>query len=140
MADLDEKLFSFHHFGPYSDDEWREILSHVVSKLEVFLGQPVETSDMQFFPNGPAGDIASPTTALGLFQLSWFGRIGVTVTGDQEATDLSARIFFRGFGKRLVAIDGKAFLYLGYRKWENENYEWRAEWDEDIYGEFEHWE
>lgn len=140
MADLDEKLFSCHRDGPYSEKEWREILSHVISKLEVFLGQPVETSEMEFFPSGPAGDIASPVPVLGLLELSWFGRIGVTVVGHNEATDLSAWIFFRGFGKRLVAIDGKAFLYLGYRKQENGQYEWHAEWDDDIYEEFEHWE
>ena len=140
MAYLDEKLFSSHKNGPYSEVEWQEILAYVLKKLGEFLEQPVQTSEMQFFPNGFAGDIESPTTCFGLFQISWFGRIGVTVVGDKEGTDLSAWIFFRGFGKRLVAVDDKAFLYLGYRKQNNGEYEWIAEWDDDIYGEFEHWE
>jgi hypothetical protein len=48
MEDLDRKLFVSHREGPYSEAEWRQILAHVVGKLEAFLQQPVTVSIMKF--------------------------------------------------------------------------------------------
>ena len=47
---------------------------------------------------------------------------------------------FRGYGKRLVPIDGNAMLHLSYRERAPDQYDWCAERDADQYGEFEHWE
>jgi hypothetical protein len=139
MVDLDRKLFTCHREGPYTEAEWQAILAHVVGKLEQFLEQPVAVSEIQYYADGFAGNIASPAPFAGLLKLSWFGRIGVVVIGHKEATDLSAWLFFRGFGKRMVAIDGKALLYLNYRAQSPGKYEWTAVWSKDEYEEFEHW-
>ena len=140
MNDLDRKLFACHEAGPYSEAEWQGILNHVIRKLELFLDQPVVTSDMQIDGNGFAGDIGSATPFGGVLQFSWFGRIGATMLGANETTDLSAWVFFRGYGKRLVAIDDNAFLSLRYREIEPGRYGWTAEWSTDEHREFEHWE
>lgn len=138
-TELNASLFSCHENGPYSAEMWQEIFNHVLEKLVTFLGQPVLISDVRFNPDGFVGDILSKDSFGGLLAFSWFGRIGVTVVGRREATDLSAWIFFRGFGKRLVAADDKDFLYLSYVERETGDFEWTATWDKDIYGEFEHW-
>lgn len=141
MADLDRKLFACHREGPYSETGWQEILRHVVGKLEEFLEQPVAVDDMVVYPNGFAGDISSPRPFAGPLRLSWFGRIGVTIVGHREETVLDARLFLRGCGKRLVARDGHALLYLHYGEQALGRFGWSPlEWDQDVYGEFEHWE
>jgi hypothetical protein len=140
VSEFDRRLFACHREGPYAEAEWREILQHVVGKLEAFLEQPVEVADMEFFPDGFAGDIRSPRPFAGALRLDWFGRIGVTVVGHKEATVLDARIFLRGGGKRLVAIDGHALFYLQYQERAPDEFGWSPlEWDRDVYGEFEHW-
>lgn len=139
MPDLDQKLFACHLDGPYSESDWREILDHVVAKLSDFLEQPVSTSDVAIYPDGFAADIQCQKAFGGLLDISWFGRVGVTVLGKKEVTDLSAWLFFRGFSERLVSIDGKSHLYLSYRERISGVYEWQAEWDVDEFGEFEHW-
>jgi hypothetical protein len=140
MTEIDRRLFSCHVDGPYADEEWRAIIGHVIGKLEEFLGQPVVASDIQLYGDGFAGDIACASSFGGKLQLSWFGRIGAMVLGDREMTDLSAWLFLRGYGKRLVAIGGEAFLYLNYREIKPGHYGWSAEWDRDEHHEFESWE
>jgi hypothetical protein len=140
VGDLDRKLFACHRGGPYAEAEWLEMLHHVVGALEVFLEQPVKVTDMSFFLDGFAGDISSPQPFAGRLRLEWFGRIGVTAVGHRAATVCDARIFLRAAGKRLIAGDGHALLYLHYLEHSPGQYGWSPiEWDRDEYGEFEHW-
>ena len=139
MSALDDKLFSCHTTPGYTEAEWREILAYVVRKLETFLGQPVAVHQVDCFPTGLAGDISSPNTFAGVMQLSWFGRIGVTVVGNDEATVLEATLFLHGAGKRLVAIDGNAYLWLMYEKLPTGEFNWTMKWMDDEFGEYESW-
>src|SRR4051794_14825566 len=100
MADLDRKLFACHSTAGYTESEWREILEHVVGKLQAYLGQPVAVNDVAYYPDGFAGDIENPSPFAGPLRVSWFGRIGVTIVGHKEATVLEATIFLRAAGKR----------------------------------------
>jgi hypothetical protein len=139
MSAIDDKLFNCHTTPGYSEAEWREILDHVVRKLEVFLGQSVAVHQVDFYPTGLAGDISSAEAFAGLLQMSWFGRIGVTVVGNDEATVLEATLFLCGAGKRLVAIDGNAYLWLVYEKHSTGEFGWTMKWLDDEFGEYESW-
>lgn len=139
MSALDNKLFACHTTSGYTESEWREILSHVVPRLEIFLGQSVAVHKIDFYANGLAGDISSPQEFAGRLKLSWFGRIGVTVVGKNEATVLEATLFVRGADKRLVAIDGNAYLWLFYEKLATGEFGWAMKWLHDEYGEYESW-
>jgi hypothetical protein len=137
MSVLDDKLFACHTTSGYTEPEWREILAHVVRKLEIFLGQPVAVHQVNFYPDGCAGDISSPQEFAGLLKLLWFGRIGVTVVGNDEATVLEATLFLHGAGKRLVAIDGNAFLWLLYERLATGEFGWTMKWLDDEFAEYE---
>lgn len=140
MFHLDAKLFATHRSSGYIEDEWREILGHLVGKLEEFLGQPVATSDIRIWPKGLAGEIACPVPFAGLLEFSWFGRIGVTVLGHDERTYPEVAIFLRAAGKRLVTIGGRAFLLLEYQELEADGCGWTApEWWADDLGEYQDW-
>lgn len=140
MSDYDQKLFACHKDGPYSVEEWKGIFAHIITKLETFLEQPVQIQKMDFFLDGFAGDICSPQPFGGLLKYEWFGRIGATVVGNNEATVLEAFLFIRACGKRLVAIDGHAYLYLEYIEQTPDTYVWSPpKWEKDEFGEFEDW-
>ncbi len=112
----------------------------MLGKLEATLAQPIRSSALKFFPDGFAGDIDSPQPFSGTIRLSWFGRIGATVVGSREATVLEATLFLRGAGKRLVAFDGEAYLWLTYGESEPGKFGWsRPTWLMDEYSEHEHW-
>jgi hypothetical protein len=141
VSELDRKLFACHRSPGYTESEWREIVSHVVGKLENTLAQPVGLSGVDFFPDGFAGDIKSLQPFAGLLGLSWFGRIGATVVGRREATFVEATIFLRGVGERLVTSSGKAYLWLRYEEAAPGVFGWREPiWLPDEFGEYESWE
>ena len=141
MFHLDAKLSAAQESSEFAEAEWREIMEHVIGKLEAFLGQPVATSNMNLRSNGFDGDIESPTPFAGRLHLSWFGRIGTDGFHHDGSRVLVAFIFLRGAGKRLVAISGQAYLYLQYKELEAGVFGWiEPEWDKDVFGEFEDWE
>lgn len=140
MSDLDQKLLHCHRTRGYAESEWREIAEHVIGKLAVALGDSIATSEMEFSPHGFSGDIESIGPFAGEIKLSWFGRIGATVVGRDEATALEAIIFVRGCGQRLVTADGGAYLWLVYGEQAPGEFGWSApRWLADEYGEYEHW-
>lgn len=140
MSDLDQKLFACHLTAGYSEPEWRDIWAHLLAKLVTKLRQPIITGDVQFSPDCLAGDIQSDDNVDKSLSPSWFGRMSATVVAKRETTAVEATLFLRAFGKRLIAIDGFAYVWLWYERLPDGKYDWSdARWMKDEFGEYEHW-